>query len=104
MCGQLIVFNSFSTAFDCRSAVALLSLPSGIDFSEYVPQYKETNNFLHSTSVNFSTDVEASPEIKTSRFMHVDSNLNLEGMVSSTSSINTPQKGNGLSNLNPLPK
>ncbi|KAL7038044.1 hypothetical protein ACKWTF_009435 [Chironomus riparius] len=88
----LTYFNSLHTAFDCRSAVALLSLPSGIDFAQYVPQYKESNNFLHSTSVNFSTDVETSPEIKTSRFMHVDSNLNLEGMVSSTSSINTPQK------------
>ncbi|KAG5681039.1 hypothetical protein PVAND_010505 [Polypedilum vanderplanki] len=82
-------FNSLHTAFECRMAVAILSLPSGIDFSQYVPEYKEQTPAVHFASeITSSRDEFAS---KTLKMMHIDSNLNLEGMVSSTTSITTPQ-------------
>jgi hypothetical protein len=88
----VFVFLYFSsTAFECRMAVAIMSLPSGIDFSQYIPEYKES-----STAVHFASEITNSRDelaTKTMKMMHVDSNLNLEGMVSSTTSINAPQSG-----------
>ena len=89
--------NYFSNAFDCRMAVAILSLPNGIDFSEYSPQYK-TNGILNGSNspfVNFSLGQSTDNlSLKPVKFMHVDSNLNLEGLASSNSnSITIPQQG-----------
>lgn len=75
-------------------AVAILSLPNGLDFSEYSPQYK-TTGLVHSHSVNFSIDQSMDDlSVKPIKLMHVDSNLNLEGLGSSNSnSITIPQPG-----------
>lgn len=74
-------------------AVAILSLPYGVNFSQYVPEYKEkeTNGV-----VNYATDIGSNDDLTTGkplRIMHVDSNLNLEAMGSSTNSLNIPQSG-----------
>lgn len=77
-------------------AVAILSLPSGVDFSEYSPQYKSSGQPNgHSPFVNFAMDQSIENlSLKPMKFMHVDSNLNLEGLASSNStSITIPQQG-----------
>jgi hypothetical protein len=77
-------------------AVAILSLPNGVDFSEYCPQYK-TNGMSHSHSINFSLGQSSDDllAVKPMKMMHVDSNLNLEGLGSSNSNSITinPQIG-----------
>lgn len=74
-------------------SVVILSLPNGVDFSEFCPQYK-VNGLSHSQSMSIigqSTDDLSSKPMK---IMHVDSNLNLEGLASSNSnSITNPQQG-----------
>lgn len=93
-------FLSFhSNSFDCRMAVAILSLPTGIDFSDYFPQYKssDSNGMSKSQSMNFCLDksVDDLSLKPIQKMMHIDSNLNLEGMTSSNSnSITIPQQGN----------
>lgn len=79
-------------------AVAILSLPNGIDFSDYKPQYKNTGILTKSSSaINFNVNNTADDFLKLPRplkMMHVDSNLNLEGLSSSNSnSITIPQPG-----------
>lgn len=76
-------------------AVAILSLPTGIDFSEYSPQYKNigVSNTGH---VNFamerSHDDLTPMGMKPIKLMHVDSNLNLEGLDSNSNSYVIPQQ------------
>lgn len=73
-------------------AVAILSLPFGVNFSQYVPEYKENNG----TTVNFDSEIPSNNDTRTGkpmRIMHVDSNLNLEAMGSSSNSLNNPQNG-----------
>lgn len=72
-------------------SVALLCLPTGINFSSYVPKFKSSNNYENGTT--FDTDLGPKHElaVKTAKLMHIDSNLNLQGMGSSTSSLNSPQ-------------
>lgn len=84
----------YSNAFECRMAVAILSLPSGVDFSDFFPQYKSPG-LSHSQSMNFSLGRSTDDlTLKPMKIMHVDSNLNLEGMGSSNSnSIVIPQQG-----------
>ena len=74
-------------------SVAILSLPNGVDFSELCPQYKATG-LSHSQS-NFSLAQSSDDlSLKPMKIMHVDSNLNLEGLGSSNSnSITIPQQG-----------
>lgn len=83
-----------SAAFDCRMAVAILSFPNGIDFSDYCPQYKSTG-ISHSTSINFNLGQSADDlSLKPMKIMHVDSNLNLEGLdTSNSNSFTIPQQG-----------
>lgn len=74
-------------------SVAILSLPFGTNFSQYIPEYKENNNHA---AVNFALDIGSNDDLRSGkplRIMHVDSNLNLEAMGSSTNSINSPQIG-----------
>lgn len=79
-------------------SVAILSLPNGVDFSEFFPQYRN-NGMSKSHSINFSLEQsrdDLSKEVlkPMHKMMHVDSNLNLEGMGSSNSnSITIPQPG-----------
>lgn len=74
-------------------AVAILSLPSGIDFSEYIPEYKEIHEMHNTPSIRFSSDLPDTDGSKVLKIMHVDSNLNLEAMETSNASINMPQLG-----------
>ena len=78
-------------------AVAILSLPNGIDFSDYQPQYTKISGhpgLTHSASINFLAHSDNDLTVKPMKLMHVDSNLNLEGLSSSNSnSITIPQQG-----------
>lgn len=77
-------------------AVAILRLPTGIDFSEYSPQYKNNGQVLGHTNfaVEHSNNDLAHLGVKQIKLMHVDSNLNLEGLGSSNNnSIVIPQQG-----------
>lgn len=79
-------------------AVAILSLPFGVNFSQYVPEYKENNG----TFINFVTDIASNDDLRSGkpmRIMHVDSNLNLEAMGSSSNSLNIPQNGKFFSKI-----
>lgn len=75
-------------------AVAILRLPTGINFSEYSPRYENTGV---TQSVNFAfqhSNEELSFGLKPLKLMHVDSNLNLEGLETSNSnSFVIPQQG-----------
>lgn len=77
-------------------AVAILTLPKGIDFSEYSPQYKGSGV---SGKINFglersTDDLSMGLTLKPIKIMHVDSNLNLEGLgTSNSNSIVIPQQG-----------
>lgn len=79
-------------------AVAILSCPCGVNFSEYVPEIKDNNNSALSTSINFATDLPSPNDDmrsgKPMRIMHVDSNLNLEAMGSSSNSLSVLQNRN----------
>lgn len=88
---ELHVIKFFSTAFDCRTAVAILSMPLGINFSQYIPEFKDITNGGGGV-VNYATDIGSTDDLnnkKPLKIMHVDSNLNLEAMGSSTNSLNT---------------
>lgn len=88
------LLSSYSNAFDCRMSVAILSMPNGVDFSEFYPQYKGSLSKSQSMkSFGRSTD-DLTLSIKPMKLMHIDSNLNLEGLGSSNSnSITIPQPG-----------
>lgn len=74
-------------------AVAILSMPSGVDFSDFFPQYKGISHSHSMKSFGRSTD-DLTLSIKPLKLMHIDSNLNLEGLGSSNSnSITIPQPG-----------
>lgn len=91
------IVKYFSNAFECRMAVAILSLPNGVDFSEYQPLYKSNGVSANGQSpfVNFALDQAiANLSVKPMKLMHVDSNLNLEGYnTSNSNSITIPQQG-----------
>lgn len=73
-------------------AVAILGLPMGVNFSQYIPEFKDNNNGV----VNYATDIGSNDDLRSGkpmRIMHVDSNLNLEAMGSSTNSLSVPQSG-----------
>lgn len=74
-------------------AVAILSMPNGVDFSDYLPQYKGITHSHSMKSFGRSTD-DLTMSIKPLKLMHIDSNLNLEGLGGSNSnSITIPQPG-----------
>lgn len=75
-------------------AVAILSLPTGLDFADYSPQY-QTTGLVNSHAVSFSLDQSMDDlSVKPLKLMHIDSNLNLAGLGSSNSnSITIPQQG-----------
>lgn len=96
-----------SNAFTNRLAVAILRLPNGLDYSEINqnvnPTFKPFNGLMSQTSVltldSFTGEsvcntgditVLKSPHLQ---LMHIDSNLNLAGMVSAQSTITEPQPG-----------
>lgn len=73
-------------------AVAILGLPSGINFSQFIPEFQNSNQ----GHVNYATDIGSNDDLRSGkplRIMHVDSNLNLEAMGSSNNSLNVPQNG-----------
>lgn len=75
-------------------SVAILSMPNGIDFSEFIPLYKHNGTpQCDSVAISLSQSHEdLSP--KPMKLMHMDSNLNLDGIESSNSNSYTiPQTG-----------
>lgn len=93
-------FPYFSNAFNQRAAVSILRLPNGLDFSNFTPAFLPTPSIhpngvnTHESVVNMNSLGSSMDEIsiKRPKFMHCDSNLNLEAMSNSnTHSYTLPQ-------------
>ncbi|XP_055375446.1 bumetanide-sensitive sodium-(potassium)-chloride cotransporter [Condylostylus longicornis] len=93
-------FNVLYHAFSLRMAVAILRLPNGIDFSDlqqYIePKISYPNGAFTNPAFSDSIENVSAPALnvpRTSEIFHVDSNLNIAGMISSSSTISNNQSG-----------
>ncbi|XP_055850067.1 bumetanide-sensitive sodium-(potassium)-chloride cotransporter isoform X2 [Episyrphus balteatus] len=87
-------FEILHNAFSLRMGVAILRVPDGLDFSEL--NHEIRTPALNGNAINhLQTQGVANMTIPhmqaTSDIFHVDSNLNLPGMISATSTITVPQ-------------
>ncbi|XP_075145555.1 sodium potassium chloride cotransporter [Haematobia irritans] len=89
-------FNILNMSFSLRMGVAILRLPSGLDFSELSPEisYDESNGLGHINTANAKgfTNLLMPPANAASDLLHVDSNLNLAAMDSTHSTYTMPQE------------
>ncbi|XP_058984572.1 bumetanide-sensitive sodium-(potassium)-chloride cotransporter [Musca domestica] len=88
-------FNILNMSFSLRMGVAILRLPTGINFSELNSEiiYGGSNGLGHINTANAKgfTNLLMPPSNTASELLHVDSNLNLAGMDSAQSSYTMPQ-------------
>lgn len=66
---KTLYINFPSNAFECRVAVAILSLPNGADYSQYLPQFNQSSN-------------ESTMTVKSGHLICNGSDFNLEGISS----------------------
>lgn len=92
---DIIYVYFFSLAFSQRMGVAILRMPTGLDFSELCAEisYGGSNGLGHINTANAKgfTNILMPNANATSELLHVDSNLNLAGMDSANSSYTVPQ-------------
>lgn len=72
----------FSNAFIYRTAIAILRMPNGLDYSFILPQPNGGANHAFEHSNNSSSN---NLHVASSRIMHVDSNMNLPDIDSNPS-------------------
>lgn len=85
-----------SHAFLYRVSIAILRMPLSLDYSHVIPQVNGATNLAYEHS---STD---NLRVTSSKFMHIDSNLNIRGLAMDASPINgtPPGEMNMLKSLN----
>uniref|UniRef100_A0A1I8P469 Bumetanide-sensitive sodium-(Potassium)-chloride cotransporter n=1 Tax=Stomoxys calcitrans TaxID=35570 RepID=A0A1I8P469_STOCA len=89
-------FNILNMSFSLRMGVAILRLPSGLDFSELNPEITDGGSnglgHIHTANAKGFSNLLVPPSTAASDLLHVDSNLNLAGMDSTYSSFTIPQE------------
>lgn len=83
----------YSNAFSSRLAVAILKLPSGVDFSDIQIEIADVASMPSSAAVSTSssfTDLKAISKNPRLRLMHVDSNLHMDVMDSNPAPLPVP--------------
>ncbi|XP_055901935.1 bumetanide-sensitive sodium-(potassium)-chloride cotransporter isoform X1 [Eupeodes corollae] len=89
-------FEILHNAFSLRMGVAILRVPDGLDFSELNHEIRTPAPAINGNALNHLQSQGVAnmtiPHMQaTSDILHVDSNLNLPGMISATSTLTVPQ-------------
>lgn len=92
----LTYYNVLHDSFDCRMSLAILRLPNGLDFSHLTTEIvSEPSGIPPSTNSSSNLQMISTIDVGGLRpprkLMHVDSNLNLDSVNGSSSTLSNPQ-------------